>query len=392
MNAGELIEALERFFLDIIGTVLPGLVMIVGFCYVIDTPAIEFSKVVFNKSTDYEWIFLVAFAFILGHAITAVGYRITSNLEKYCKADLVKAAFDDKMGFPLFHFVKSDKDIEAELARDPIYNAFVIELIKRSPGLSTDDKPNTKARSWRNMAMSIAPEQSQLVYRFMFVALLNLGASTVCLCLFVLWATLLLLRKSGVSVNVAELNWAFFALAILPYFLLDRFYSFNGRAFKTPFSMALAKLAFSADSSKSSDASRIPIAANGQRLMVYLAGGFKSKWQEKIIKEVPGVDYLDPSSHGLISKKEYTAWDLAAIKRSDCIFAYMEAPNPGGYALALEVGFAKALGKFVIFIDEKTDSGRLAGRYLDMVAETADVTFNSFGEGLEFLKKYQTLR
>jgi hypothetical protein len=391
MNAGEFIEALERFFLDIIGTVLPGLVMIVGFCYVTNTPAIEFSKVLFNKPSDYEWVFIIAFSFILGHAITAIGYRITSNLEKFCKADLVKEAFDDKKGCPLFHFVKSDKDIEEELTKDPIYNAFVIELIKRSPGLSTDDKPNTKARAWRNMAMSIAPDQSQLVYRFMFIALLNLGASTVCLCLLALWVSLLVLKSCGVSMSVAELNWAFFALAILPYFLLDRFYSFNGRDFKTPFSMALAKLAYSGEGSKSVDANRIPVAASGQRLVVYLAGGFKSKWQEKVIKDVPGLDYLDPSSHGLNSKKDYTAWDLEAIKRSDCIFAYMEASNPGGYALSLEVGFGKALGKFVIFVDEKTNSGSLGGRYLDMVAEAADVTFASLEEGLAFLKKYQTL-
>ena len=75
-------------------------------------------------------------------------------------------------------------------------------------------------------------------------------------------------------------------------------------------------------------------------LRVYLAGGFQSGWQDTVMQAVPSLDYLDPRSHGLKSKTEYTAWDLEAVRRSDCVFAYLEATNPGGYALALEVGFA----------------------------------------------------
>ena len=129
-------------------------------------------------------------------------------------------------------------------------------------------------------------------------------------------------------------------------------------------------------------------AHSGDRLKVYLAGGFQSGWQDKVMRAVPSLYYFDPRSHGLKSKAEYTAWDLEAIRRSDCIFAYLEPTNPGGYALALEIGFAKALGKFVVLIDEKSVGDDQAARYLEMLTETSEVSFKSLQEGIDFLEKY----
>jgi nucleoside 2-deoxyribosyltransferase len=109
------------------------------------------------------------------------------------------------------------------------------------------------------------------------------------------------------------------------------------------------------------------------------------------MKAVPTLLYFDPRSHGLQSKADYTAWDLEAIRKSDCVFAFMEKGNPGGYALALEVGFAKALGKFVIFVDEKSVADPQTGRYLEMICETADVVFPNLQDGIRYLEKYATL-
>ena len=83
-------------------------------------------------------------------------------------------------------------------------------------------------------------------------------------------------------------------------------------------------------------------------------------------------------------------WDLEAIRRSDWVFAYLEASNPGGYSLTLEVGYAKALGKRIILLNEKeTDS--VASRYLGMLSATADVKVASLDEGIAFLLKLQAL-
>ena len=122
-------------------------------------------------------------------------------------------------------------------------------------------------------------------------------------------------------------------------------------------------------------------------LTVYLAGGFRSGWQEKVFSALPDLVYKDPSKHGLTDPVLYTEWDLQAIRESDVVFAYLEATNPAGYALALEVGYAKALGKVVVLVDEKSSRNEQAGRYLQMLRSAADATFDSFDEGLTHLER-----
>lgn len=126
---------------------------------------------------------------------------------------------------------------------------------------------------------------------------------------------------------------------------------------------------------------------SGGPLTVYLAGGFRSGWQARISTSAPGVLYKDPSKHGLTEPIQYTEWDLRAIRESDLVFAYLEATNPAGYALALEIGYAKGLGKTVILVDEKSGGDEEIGRHLLMVRAAADATFNSFDEGVAYLQQ-----
>jgi hypothetical protein len=122
-------------------------------------------------------------------------------------------------------------------------------------------------------------------------------------------------------------------------------------------------------------------------LTVYLAGGFHSGWQQRVAIAVPDVHYKDPSKHGLSDPVQYTEWDLQAIRQSDVVFAYLEASNPAGFALSLEVGYAKALGKTVIFVDERSPTDAQVQRQLQMVRTAADAVFDSFAEGVAYLQK-----
>lgn len=108
-------------------------------------------------------------------------------------------------------------------------------------------------------------------------------------------------------------------------------------------------------------------------LVVYLAGGFHSRWQDVVRARLPNLEFLDPSQHNIESPEEYTAWDLEAVRRCDVLFGNMEASNPGGYALALEIGYAKALGKRIYLVDALVDEK--ARKYFEMVRQCADLTF-----------------
>ena len=77
MKTGEFIEAVERFFLDIIGTLLPGFALLVSLCYVTGKPFVNFSRVLFEKETNYhEWALLLGLSYMLGHAVTSFGTTV----------------------------------------------------------------------------------------------------------------------------------------------------------------------------------------------------------------------------------------------------------------------------------------------------------------------------
>ena len=121
------------------------------------------------------------------------------------------------------------------------------------------------------------------------------------------------------------------------------------------------------------------------RRVVYLAGGFKSGWQAQVIEQLPGLDFRDPSQHKIQDPAEYTQWDLNAIRASDIVLGYMEPTNPGGYSLALEIGFAHALGKKVLLVDEIDDPS--VSKYFEMVRQCSGRVFATLDQAIEQLRK-----
>lgn len=121
------------------------------------------------------------------------------------------------------------------------------------------------------------------------------------------------------------------------------------------------------------------------RKRIYLAGGFKSGWQNIVLNELRDFELLDPSAHNIEDPAAYTEWDLRAVRECDVILANMEESNPGGYALALEVGYAKALGKHVVFIDQLSDSSRK--RHFEMIRQASDRVFTNLADALEYVSQ-----
>jgi nucleoside 2-deoxyribosyltransferase len=59
------------------------------------------------------------------------------------------------------------------------------------------------------------------------------------------------------------------------------------------------------------------------------------------------------------------------VRRCDILVAYMGPHNPSGFGLSLEAGYAKALGKGMIFVDEMQQDWR--GKYFDMLRSISTV-------------------
>jgi len=118
-------------------------------------------------------------------------------------------------------------------------------------------------------------------------------------------------------------------------------------------------------------------------MKVYLAGGIGSNWQDRVVEAAPDDEYLDPRNHGLTDEKMYTQWDLAAIREADIIFAYLQADNPAGHNMAFELGFAHALGKPILFVNESQKFERFVG----MLRAVSQAYFNNFDDALAYFSK-----
>ena len=124
-------------------------------------------------------------------------------------------------------------------------------------------------------------------------------------------------------------------------------------------------------------------------MKVYLAGGFKTNWQEKV-KEIKSLECISPKDkeNKAMSLKEYGTWDLHYIKNCDIVFAYMERTNPSGIGLACEIGYAYGIGKTVITVLEK-DNQFHEDRYMSFIEKVSHIVFETFEEGLEYLKNFK---
>ena len=114
-----------------------------------------------------------------------------------------------------------------------------------------------------------------------------------------------------------------------------------------------------------------------------------SGWQKKVKEKLDGngeIELIDPGEHHIESAVEYTEVDLLHVKSSNIVFAYMEISNPGGFAMAFELGFARALGKKVIFCEEPGFSNDQRTKYLELLRNAADRTCVSLESGIEILR------
>lgn len=247
------LKSLEAFFFDIIGSVLPGLLLLAGLGLAIDPASLQS---LLDSPTLHRvggvWV-LAAAGFIAGQAVTVLGRLVVwpvmcflfgcdSSSQKNTDSLNLSPCPVDKP--PKWRLV-GEKGILAKVGRSPAFTAFVQSHAEYAK-IPLDD-----IRTWRSLALGMLDNRTLLIERFMFIHLLNLGVATAILVPAVVAVVLILARgglaliHGGPLVDLAHSACPVFCVFLLSlisaYIFVHRAEEFFNRTQITPFTMAVGK-------------------------------------------------------------------------------------------------------------------------------------------------------
>jgi nucleoside 2-deoxyribosyltransferase len=122
-------------------------------------------------------------------------------------------------------------------------------------------------------------------------------------------------------------------------------------------------------------------------MKIYLAGGMRSGWQDKVKEAAPNATYLDPTTkcEDKMCLKEIFNWDLARVYECDVIFAYIERDNPSCIGTSFELGSAYGQKKTIILVLED-ENEHIKDKYLQFLTPAADLIYKDLDTAINFLK------
>ena len=134
-------------------------------------------------------------------------------------------------------------------------------------------------------------------------------------------------------------------------------------------------------------------------ITVYLAGDIASedRWRPRVVKACEGLNviFLSPLDNidyrystlkkANLSNRVFLHCDYKKIDMADVVFAYVRSCKSRHSGTSAEIGYARSRGKLVLYVNDmkKTE------RYLyEFIERTADVVFNTFPQGIDYLQDY----
>ena len=136
-------------------------------------------------------------------------------------------------------------------------------------------------------------------------------------------------------------------------------------------------------------------------VLVYLAGGMKSGWQDKVMAaledlRVEGVvTFFDPRTNPKEPEK-YRPMDKESWENADIVFGYAESSNPALFAMCIELTGGYYNKARTIFVDdlkpenletsEKIEEEKKRKRYLSFIETVSHKKATSLPEGISILK------
>src|SRR5215207_9733450 len=76
MSPSGLLEVLDRFFLDLIGTIIPGAALLYGLWVISDVSSTSNFLLQLPPTDLFDWVLLIVAGYALGYAIGSVGENV----------------------------------------------------------------------------------------------------------------------------------------------------------------------------------------------------------------------------------------------------------------------------------------------------------------------------
>jgi hypothetical protein len=385
LNVRNYAEVAEFFLRDLFAFLVPGCVLFVSLELVLgralDDTLGDF--VVLPPENLSQWTIAIISTYILGACLQGVGENLVERAINFFGQDNSNSnlwklgRFSHLWKLPNPSNIEPRANLEARITRGPAFSAARVQLSQRLRFDVSSDLHDV-----RNLAMSIAPDKISEVYRNMYTSQLCLGSAVALLVasgVTVVGYTLDQFTSVNLELRSNAIAWlaAFLPMSLL---LLDRRFRYYGISMRIPLPIALAHMSSAPVNQEK------PVPMKGHS--VYLAGGMRTGWQDHVRAGCPQLTFFDPRDHALTDPRDYAAWDLNHVRECDLVFAYIAKDNPSGLGLALELGFAKALGKTTVLVDERSSQDPIFARYFAIVSAAADVTKPTLKDGIAFLKSF----
>jgi hypothetical protein len=230
MQTSSFVEAIERFYLDLVGLLVPGGVLVLGLWFLWGQPN-TLGSMSLNSIDSNGVLLILLLAYISGHLCASIGERLILPI-----VDRIP-------------FVKSRPQIAVDIGNSQVFIRAVEQMQSVYPQLNLGEKPNKNnrevsryVRDWRNYAITIIQENDEIFYRFMAISQLNLGIASAFISLSVIGLLFNLLQRLNVQTPLPPSLLACGTIIVLSGFFLERQQEFYRRSISLPFSLVTVKL------------------------------------------------------------------------------------------------------------------------------------------------------
>lgn len=239
MKIDDATETITRFFNDLIGSLIPGAILVSGLYVMHIGPGLP-KDMAATLPNEFGFLFAIflALMFAAGHGMLAIHSIVIDEVLKRCR------------------FIQ--RDVEADLKKRHSYGLFkelFFAKLKQSDLSETDVAQPGKwdYHDLRNVALSVSSEGSSLGRRFMFISLLCNGTGTALLILTVDFISCEAFRPSALFPyeNAWHPLLQVAILLVIAVAFFKRGESFYNRAMSTPFAVAVAEMSFNVEAKES---------------------------------------------------------------------------------------------------------------------------------------------